>query len=48
MKTMIDQATIKAVETDIVNWRPRASDALANDAHTAGEAWKTRASGTSG
>ncbi len=48
MKTMIDQATIKAVETDIANWRPRASDALANDAHTAGEAWKTRAAGTSG
>jgi localization factor PodJL len=48
MKTMIDQAMVKAVETDIADWRPRASDALANDAHTAGEAWKTRASGTSG
>jgi localization factor PodJL len=48
IKTMIDQATIKAVETEIANWRPRASDALANDANTAGQAWKARASGTSG
>lgn len=47
MKERLDLATIKAAETEITIWRSRASDALANDAHTAGEAWKTRASGKS-
>ena len=47
MKERMDLATIKAAETEIAIWRPRASDALANDAHTAGEAWKTRASSKS-
>jgi localization factor PodJL len=47
MKERLDLATIKAAETEIAIWRPRASDALANDALTAGEAWKTRASSKS-
>lgn len=47
MKDKISLATIKAIEAEVAVWRPRASDALANDARTAGDAWKTRASGKS-
>ena len=47
LKSTISPAAIKAIETEIAAWRPRASDALVNDAHTAGEAWKSRASSKS-
>lgn len=45
LKGRMSPGSIKSVETEIAAWRPRASDALVNDAHTAGEAWKSRASG---
>jgi localization factor PodJL len=47
LKGRMNPAAIKAIEAEIAAWQPRPSDALANDAHTAGEAWKTRASSKS-
>ncbi|NJO23066.1 MAG: hypothetical protein HC868_09080 [Sphingomonadales bacterium] len=47
LKGRMNPAAIKAIEAEIAAWQPRPSDALANDAHTAGEAWKTRASNKS-
>lgn len=44
LKGRMSPGVIKTVETEIAAWRPRASDALVNDAHAAGEAWKSRAS----
>ncbi|MFM9850311.1 MAG: hypothetical protein ACKVP3_24525 [Hyphomicrobiaceae bacterium] len=44
MKDKISLAMIKTIEAEVAAWRPQASDAFVNDAHTAGEAWKTRAS----
>lgn len=48
LRDRMNPATIKAIEAEIAAWAPRASDALANDAHTAGDAWKRRASNKSG
>jgi localization factor PodJL len=47
VKDKLSPATIKTIETEIAVWRPQPSEAFANDAHTAGEAWKTRASSKS-
>lgn len=47
LKGRMNPTAIKAIEAEVAAWRPRDSDALANDAHMAGEAWKTRASNKS-
>lgn len=47
LRSRMSPAAIKAIEAEIAAWRPRTSDALVNDAHAAGEAWKTRASAKS-
>jgi localization factor PodJL len=47
LKRRMSPAAIKAIEAEAAAWQPRASDALANDPHTAGEAWKARASNKS-
>jgi localization factor PodJL len=47
LKRRMGPAAIKAIEAEVAAWRPRESDAMANDPHTAGEAWKARASNKS-
>jgi localization factor PodJL len=47
LKRRMGPAAIKAIEAEVAAWRPRESDAMANDPHTAGEAWKSRASNKS-
>ncbi len=44
LRSKLDKATLKRLDADLANWRPRSVDRQANDAQAAGDAWRHRAS----
>lgn len=43
VKSVIDPTVLAATDAAVASWNPQPADPMANDARTAGEAWKSRA-----